>query len=91
MPPIKKYDSAFPPAPAKIEAKKALETAADKASEVLGRTVKPAALLRQIVLEWLEGNGFFCDAPVETEDIVEFYEKFDMRTLTSDGRPAVPE
>lgn len=72
MPPIKKYDSAFPPAPCKAEAKKALETAADAVSEIVGKTVKTSALERQIVVDWLISNGFYTDEPSETEDLQEF-------------------
>ncbi len=72
MPPIKKYNTSFPPAPCKIEAKTALESAADVVSEKIGQTVKPAALARQILVSWLIANGFYKDEPGETAELQEF-------------------
>jgi|PlaIllAssembly_1097288.scaffolds.fasta_scaffold105320_2 hypothetical protein len=72
MPPVKKYTQALPPAPCKEETKKALETAADVISEKIGRTVKPAALLRQIVIDWLSRYDFVTDEADETEELKKF-------------------
>jgi len=72
MPPIKKYQTALPPAPCKDETKAALERAADVISEKIGVTVKPAALLRQIVIDWLSRYDFLTDLADETEDLTKF-------------------